>query len=269
MLADLDAYLQRVGFDGRPRADLDTLRRLALAQPCAIAFENLDAFIGRGVNLAPAAVEHKLLHAGRGGWCFEQNLLLGNALRSMGFAVTDLAARVVWGRSADAVAARTHRILSVRAEGKDWLMDAGFGGQTLTGILDLHCKAAQHTPHELFRLRVLGNEQLLESRIEGEWRPLFRFDPTPQQLIDFEAVNYQLAHDPASHFVQGLSVSRVSKLGRHTLRGRELAYHPINGSSERRELPDADQVLTVLHDVFGIRTAGLPELPARLQTLFQ
>src|SRR5512139_1686077 len=222
---DLSGYLRHTGFAAEPRVDLATLRGVVLGHALCIPFENLDALTGRRPSLEPADVERKLLQQRRGGWCFEQNLLLGNALRALGFTVVDLAARVVWGRTADVVAPRTHRVLKVAVEGRDWIVDAGFGGQTLTGALDLATDDPQATPHEDFRLSKLGNERLMESRVAGQWLPMFRFDLHPQQPIDFEAANFQLVHDPASHFTQGLGVARVTPEGRHVLRDFELAFH--------------------------------------------
>ena len=264
---DLSGYLHHIGCDGICSADLATLRAIVLRHVLAIPFENLDAFIGRRPSLEPVDVERKLLREGRGGWCFEQNLLLGNALRALGFSVVDLAARVVWGRDPDAVVPRTHRVLKVQVDGRDFVVDAGFGGQTLTGVLNLAVEGAQSTPHELFRLRPVGHECLMESEVAGAWLPMFRFDLHPQQPVDFEAANFQLAHDPASHFTQGLRVSRVTSAGRHVLRDFDLAFHPLGGETSRQTLPDAQAVLRSLHEVFGIEVSGLPELEARLESL--
>ena len=241
------------------------LAALVLRHAMSIPFENLDACIGRRVSLDPVEVERKLVHGRRGGWCFEQNLLFGNALRALGFEVTDLAARVLWGRSPDAITPRTHRLLVVRAGG-EWLVDVGFGGQLLTGVLDLHSEAPQQTPHEPFRLRRLGEDRLLESLIQGEWKPLCRFDLHPQLPIDFEAANYQLVHDPASHFTQGLVVSLVAKDGRHALRGRELAFHRLGGDTTRRELATVVEVMAALREVIGLDIDAATEaaLTARL-----
>ena len=103
-MQDLSGYLRHIGFGRSPAVDLATLREVVLCHALSIPFENLDALTGRRISLDPADVERKLLRQGRGGWCFEQNLLLGNALRAIGFPVVDLAARVVWGREADVVA---------------------------------------------------------------------------------------------------------------------------------------------------------------------
>jgi N-hydroxyarylamine O-acetyltransferase len=260
---DLEAYLRRVGHAGPREPTHAVLSALVLRHTLSIPFENLDPFLGRRPSLELAEVERKLVHGGRGGWCFEQNLLFGNALRALGFEVTDLAARVLWGRPVDAITARTHRMLVVRIAGQDWLADVGFGGQMLTGVLDLHSEAQQQTPHEPFRLRRVSDERVLESLIHGEWKPLCRFDLQCQQPIDFEAANWWLTQDPASHFTQGLVVSRVAQDGRHTLRGRELAFHRLGGETTRRELQDVPEVLAALREVFGLR------LDAPLQAALQ
>lgn len=268
----LTTYLARIGFTGEPRADVDTLKAITLLHARAIPFENLDAFTGRAVSLEPAAVADKLLHIGRGGWCFEQNLLLGEALRALGYPVVDLAARVVWNRPAEALTPRTHRLLQVTADGRDWLADAGFGGQTLTGVLDLHSTEPQATPHEPFRLRRLGVERVLESLIRGEWLPLCRFDLHPQLPVDFEAPNYQLAHDRASHFTQGLTVSLATTEGRHVLRGHplhgvELVFHASGAESRRVELRTAAEIMQALREVFRLPVDELPALAERLERL--
>lgn len=262
---DLDAYLLHIGYDG-PRAPAHvTLAGVVLRHALSIPFENIDAFLGRRPSLEPGQVAAKLVHGGRGGWCFEQNLLLGEALRALGFDVTDLAGRVVWNRPPDAVVPRTHRLLWIRLEGRDWLADVGFGGQTLTGVLDLHSDDEQATPHEPFRLRRLARgERMLESLVRGEWLPMFRFDLHPQQAVDFEAANFQLAHDPDSHFTQTLVASRVVADGRWTLRGRELAFHALGDGTERWQMENEEAILDVLGRRIGIQLEGMPELRRRV-----
>jgi N-hydroxyarylamine O-acetyltransferase len=269
---DLAAYLQRIGYQGPRVVTRAVLADIVLAHACSIPFENIDAFLGRRISLDAAAVQRKLVASRRGGWCFEQNLLLGGALRDMGFPVVDLAARVVWNRPAEALTPRTHRLLQVTADGRDWLADAGFGGQTLTGVLDLGSMESQSTPHEPFRLRRLGDERVLESQIRGEWLPLCRFDLHTQLPVDFEAPNYQLAHDPESHFTQGLIVSLATTEGRHVLRGHplhgvELVFHARDGASRRIELRSPAEITQALREVFRLPVEQLPELDERLDKL--
>jgi N-hydroxyarylamine O-acetyltransferase len=261
---DLSAYFSRIGYDGPRVASHAVLADIVLRHTLSIPFENIDAYLGRRISLEPEAVERKLIAERRGGWCFEQNLLLGNALRTLGFEVTDYAGRVVWGRAADAVAPRTHRVLGVRAEGREWLVDAGFGGQTPTAPLDLHSPETQATPHEPYRLRTMGNERVLESQVNGEWVALYRFDSHPQLAVDFEAANFQLVHDPQSHFTQGLRVSLVTPGGRHALRGLELVFHSREGETRRELLREPAAVCAALREIFHLELNDLPDLPARL-----
>jgi N-hydroxyarylamine O-acetyltransferase len=253
---EVAAYLARIAHSGARDATRDTLAALVYRHALSIPFENIDAFLGRRISLDPAAVAAKLVGRRRGGWCFEQNLLMGEALRTLGFTVTDLAARVLLGRPADAVTPRTHRVLRVEAEGRSWIVDVGFGAlMTPTGLLDLDVEDAQQTPHETYRLARAGAERRLEVLIRGAWVPMFRFDLQPQLPIDFEAANFQLVHDPASHFTQRLGVSLVVPEGRHGLRGDELLFQGRDGVVASRVLT-ASEILDALHDVFGIVIDG-------------
>src|SRR5690606_6183767 len=113
----------------------DTLAAIHVAHPAAMPFENLDPFLGRAVALDLATLEAKLIHGRRGGYCYEQNLLLMQVLRALGFRVGGLAARVLWNRPKDALTPRTHMLLRIDLDGRTWLADVGFGGLTQTAPL--------------------------------------------------------------------------------------------------------------------------------------
>jgi N-hydroxyarylamine O-acetyltransferase len=91
---DLDAYLARVGYAGPRVPTLPVSRELTAAHAQAIPFENLDVLLGRRIDLAIDAVFAKLVRQGRGGYCFEQNGLLLQALTALGYEARPLSARV-------------------------------------------------------------------------------------------------------------------------------------------------------------------------------
>src|SRR5262249_26564564 len=91
---DLDAYCARVNYAGPPTPPLETLPALHLAHATHIPFENLDILLGRGIRIDLDSLQAKLVHARRGGYCFEQNTLFQAVLEQLGFRVTALAARV-------------------------------------------------------------------------------------------------------------------------------------------------------------------------------
>ena len=266
-LLHLNYYLTRIGYTGAAQATLPSLRRLALLHAQSIAFENLSPFLGLPVSLDLADVERKLVHDGRGGYCFEQNLLFGQALRCIGFNVVDLAARVLWTQPDDAHTARTHMLLAVTLGGDCHIVDVGFGGQTLTGVLALRADTPQATPHGDFRLLRDGDQWRMQSQIAHEWRSLYRFDFSPQYAVDYEICNYYLSTSPRSHFTQNLITARATPTARLALKNRDYAVYTLDGRATQRRLETSQEIMRVLEDDFGISLASLPQLAARLDKL--
>jgi N-hydroxyarylamine O-acetyltransferase len=92
----LNSYLARIGFGGTVGPDFATLAAIHAAHIHAIPFENFDPLLRRPVKLDLASVQATLVDGRRGGYCFEQNMLLKAALEAIGFNVTGLAGRVRW-----------------------------------------------------------------------------------------------------------------------------------------------------------------------------
>lgn len=259
---DLTAYFTRIGFEGHASPDLQTLEAIALRHPAAIPFENLNPLLGRPVPLDIGSLQRKLVDEGRGGWCFEHNLLLGTALAAVGFHVEGLAARVHWNVPAGAVMPRSHMVLHVDLDGDPYIVDAGFGGLTLTGPLRLEATVEQQTPHERVRLLAAGDSFVAEAEIAGQWRALYRFDLQRQALADYQVTNWYLSNHPQSHFVTGLMAARVQPDRRYGLRNTELSIHHRDGFTERRTLATAVEIRTTLAQLFGIRVPAGEDVDA-------
>ena len=263
----LDAYFERIGFTGRAGPTLSTLTRLHELHPAAIPFENLGAFLGEEIPLDIASLQGKLVHGGRGGWCFEQNLLFAHVLREIGFDVTTLAARVRWNMPPDALRPRSHMLLTVRLNEGEYIADVGFGGLVLTAPLKLETGIEQPTPHEPFRIsEPKPGTYLMEANVAGAWQPLYSFDLHEQTVPDYEVSNWYLAHHPQSPFVTGLIAARSEPGMRHVLRGGRYAIHRPGGT-ESRELATAEDYLRALEGPFGIRLPGHPDLERKLAEL--
>jgi N-hydroxyarylamine O-acetyltransferase len=264
---DLDAYLARIGYEGERSPSIETLTAIHLLHTETIPFENLDPFLKRPVNLDVESLQRKLVQGGRGGYCFEQNLLVSHALRALGFHVTGLAARVMWGAVDDRVGPRSHMLLLVNIDGEPYVADVGFGGQTLTTPLRLETDAEQKTSHEPFRLLAEGATFVMQSKIGAAWKPLYRFDLQEQFPADYEVTNWYLSHHPDSRFVTGLIAARVFRDGRYGLLGNQLTVHRLSGETERRTLANVGEMRAVLEENFGITLANIPELDAGLERL--
>src|SRR5829696_10530903 len=59
-----------------------------------VPFENLDISLGRPIRLDRTALLDKVVHARRGGYCYELNGLFAQLLRRLGYAVDLVSARV-------------------------------------------------------------------------------------------------------------------------------------------------------------------------------
>jgi N-hydroxyarylamine O-acetyltransferase len=264
---DLDAYFGRVGYDGPATPTLATLSRLHALHAAAIPFENLSPFLGEPVRLDVASLHDKLIARGRGGWCFEQNLLFSHALERVGFEVTRLAARVRWNVPASVITARSHCLLRVPIEGRDYIADVGFGGQTLGAPLRLEPGIEQATPHEPYRIVASNGGYALESRIAGEWQALYTFELHEQQIADYEVSNWYLANHPQSIFVTGLVAARAGSSERHALRNTRYSIHHPDGRTERRILASAGEMREALEGPFAITLPDSPNLDEKLAAL--
>lgn len=249
---DLDAYFTRIGYFGPRTPTLATLRAVHALHPAAIVFEAIDVLLDRGVDLSPDAVDAKLIGARRGGYCFEQNGLFRRVLRTLGFSVEGLAARVRWLLPADAPPTpTTHLVLRVMLDGVPWLVDVGFGGCVPTAPLRLDTDAIQQTPHEPYRLRPLARGWLLEVQLGTQWTPVYELLPEPQLDIDDQLRNWYTSTHPNSPFRNLLIVARATAGARHALRDNRYTLRRPGAEPEHRLL-DADGIERLLTECFEL-----------------
>jgi N-hydroxyarylamine O-acetyltransferase len=264
---DVDAYFKRIGFDDPRTPTLDTLRAIQLRHSETIPFENLNPLMGWPVCLDIESLQRKMVRDGRGGYCFEQNLLLKHALEALGFHVTGLSARVMWNTPDGTVLPRTHMLLLVELDERRYIVDVGFGGVTLTGPLRLELDIEQATPHEPFRLISIDDEFLEQVKIGGHWVSLYRFDLTEQLLPDYEMANWYLSTHPDSRFVTGLLAARPAPDRRYALLNNQLTVHYRDGGRERRLLTDVADMRETLERAFHLVLPDAPELDVVLARL--
>ncbi len=250
---DLDSYFRRIGYSGDDRAPtLETLKALHLHHAQTIAFDALDPFIGRPVKLDLPSLEGKLVHGGRGGYCFEQNQLFSHVLQAVGFAVQGLVARVLWNAPESSVRMRSHMVLLIELAGERHIADVGFGGLTLTAPLRLVTGIEQPTPHETFRLIDQQGDFLVQARVRDVWKPLYQFDLQRQHPVDYEVPNWYMSTHPESKFVANLVAARPAPGCRYALANRSFTVHELGGDSEHRMLGSVTEMRGVLEEYFGL-----------------
>src|SRR5215470_13512347 len=247
---DLSAYLKRIGYAGNPRPTLAALEALELAHATHIPFENLDILLGRTIRLDIDSIQAKLVGGGRGGYCFEHNLLFAAALAAAGFAARTLAARVRY--RTHRILPRTHMLLLVEAENETWIADVGFGLEGILSPLPLAAGRESRQFHWAFRLVEESGEWTLQSHRDGSWIDLYAFSLETQQLADFEMANYYTSTHPDSRFTRTLTAQLPTPEARFMLRNREFTVDR-GKSVTSRPLRDDDELLAVLAEAFGLR----------------
>ncbi|MBX9401524.1 arylamine N-acetyltransferase [Lysobacter sp. BMK333-48F3] len=251
---DLQLYLQRLGYERAPAPTLDSLRELQRRHSHAFVFETINSLLQAPIPIDLPSLRRKLLHDGRGGYCYELNGLFLTLLQQLGFQARGLTGRVLMGGPEDAVTARTHLVALVEIDRERWIADVGFGGMVPTGPLRLDETGEQTTPHEPYRLeRRDAGQYLLRAKVGEEWRAMYVFDLAPQEQIDYVVGNWYVSSHPQSPFRGQLFVARTGPGWRKTLNNDSYAVHRLGQPSERRELAGADEVIEVLREQFGLR----------------
>lgn len=187
---DIEQYLARIGliskdhlerkFKDSPQQSYSLLHAISWGQATHIPFENLSTIFPQfmrvvndlgvdeeiKVSLDPNDIFQKMVLRPRGGFCFEQNLLLARALREFDFKVTMIGAKGV-NRFVEPelnlglpVGCLTHLALLVECEdGNRYLVDNGLGWSGMPRsplLLSNGIEKKEDKTGEMYRL-VLGN----------------------------------------------------------------------------------------------------------------
>ena len=263
---NLDAYFQRIGYRGERTPTLPTLEAIHYGHTQAIAFENLSPLLGQPVLLDLISLQQKIVDAGRGGYCFEQNSLFRSVLIALGFQVIGLAARVLWGVPEGVITPRSHMVLIVHIDNESYIADVGFGGLTLTTPIRLTPEIQQSTSHELFRLIKAKDAYIMQVHFAQKWQSLYRFDLQAQHTSDYEVSNWYVSTHPKSLFVNSLIAARPDADCRYALRDNRFTIHPLNnGETEHHILTTAKELCTVLTNEFRLKLPANSDVEGILQ----
>lgn len=255
MLRDVDAYLERIGWDGPIAHDLDTLTRLQLAHLQAVPFEALDVYAGRPVNADDDWAWHKVVERRRGGWCFEANGAFAVLLEELGFSVQRLGAAVLLDGPSTLI---DHLVLEVMLD-ESFLVEVGFGDQAPITPLPLQHAGPIETIGGTFEFMPSPQGTTLTQHVDGVPEARYRFKRVNHRLTDFQPASDLLSGDPARHWSTSPFATRLldDDGTRLTLTRRGLKTDR-GGEVERIDVAPEDWN-DVLAENFGIEEAFTPE----------
>jgi len=250
---DIDAWLSRIGHNGSREPTLENLRALVTAHATAIAYESIDVLLDKPPSLDPASLQSKMILGGRGGYCFEQNMLFRIGLLSLGYKVTSLQARVVRGLEIDAPRPMLHMVLKVDLPDGPFLADVGFGNLAPTTALKLSAQEEQETPHETMRFIIMGDELVLQSKLGKRWEHIYRVVFLPRVDAEYEICNWFTASHPQSPYLNNLIAARPGpNRTRLTLFNSRFNVRFSSGEVGRRTISGVEGFRDVLTNEFGL-----------------
>lgn len=252
---DLDAYFERIGWDGATHPCFDTLASLVRAHMAAVPFENLNVLLGWPVRLDLEGLQAKLVGARRGGYCFEQATLFAAVLERLGFRPVRHSARVTM-MTPRSEATRSHMFLTVPLHEGRFVVDVGFGSLAPTfpvPLLDGEHSRVEETTHWMTRdgdfwvLRAKSADKIVNG-----WVSTLEQDFP----IDFEMANHYIATHPASPFVNRILMRAITRDGRVTIMNRDVTIWRGN-MPHASQLANRTELRALLAEHFGF---DLPEI---------
>jgi N-hydroxyarylamine O-acetyltransferase len=249
---NIEAYFERIGYEGPKDPTVETLQQIQWHHLLAIPFENLDIHSIGSVDISPEAIEKKLVYSNRGGFCYENNILLMHVLRALSFKVTPVIARTRWQRPKDIPSTPTHLVLKVEIAGVLWMADAGFSSFGTLFPLRIDTEEVQHTPME--DRRILHEETCFVQQMyaQEKWSDIFSFTLDESYPMDWEMGAYYVVNHPTCPAKLSSLVSIPTKTCRYLLLNNVLSTRHSDGTSESREVTSEREYLDVLRSVFHI-----------------
>jgi N-hydroxyarylamine O-acetyltransferase len=204
-LLDLDVYLSRVG-EPAAAPSRPALHALHEAHVRTFTFDNIDVILDQHPGVRLDAVQEKFVGRGRGGYCFEHNVVFAAVLERLGY---DVERRL--GRVGDPSAPRTHCVLVVTVDGERVLADPGFGMSLLRPI-SLTDGAEDDYGGWRYRLRQVtlggGWGWALERWRDEHWEAMHLHDELPVHPLDYVVGHHFTSTYPSIHFRQMLMLTR-------------------------------------------------------------
>ena len=243
-----DKYLHTLDLQ-RNQPGLDYLNEITRRHAAQFAFSSVGPMLGDELPLDLESLYRRIVVQRRGGYCFEQNGLLYEILRELGFDANLYLGRVIYNQ--DIHPGLTHRISLVEIDAKQYIADVGFG--PLGPQLPV-CMSGKESRESFRTFRIAENnpgEFHMQTLVDGAFFTLYKFELTRYGMADCEVGHFYSHKHPRATFVNHLVVSRIMDNEVRSLRNRE--YWLIGPSGKQKHgIGDGAQLREILDTMFGI-----------------
>ena len=230
---DIFKYLQRINYIGELKPSLQVLTKLQKAHLLHIPFENLDIIAKIPIELSIEKLYSKIVINNRGGFCYELNSLFFQLLKTIGFNVKMVSAKV-YNRKKDYGAEFDHMAIIVRIKKVDYLADVGFG-EFAFSPLKIELNSFQEDKRGLFKIEEYDSNYILVNKHDTDkWIPEYIFSPQSRELKEYEDMCHYHQTSPDSHFTWKRMCTLPTEKGRITISGNTLKLTEANRYTEKQ-----------------------------------
>jgi N-hydroxyarylamine O-acetyltransferase len=246
---DIQKYLQRIQYSDLLKPNLQELKNLQKSHLLHVPFENLDIHYGKTIELDIEKIYNKIVLNNRGGFCYELNGLFFELLKTIGFEVKMVSARV-YDKEKDFGPEFDHMVIITRIENSDYLTDVGFG-EFAFEPLRIELSTIQKDERGEFKFEEYDFNYLKVSKREDEkWIPQYIFSLQVRELNEYEKMCTYHQTSPDSHFTQKRVCSLPTDNGRITITGNKLKFTSLEDQTEKH-IEDEVEFHKMLKDYFN------------------
>lgn len=245
-------YLRRIGIENfNIEPNLENLEFLQRRHLLRVPFENLDIHWKRPINLDNKQFYEKIVGEKRGGFCYELNGLFFELLGEIGFQNKIISAKVGKG-SGEFGAEYDHLAILTKIEGREYLVDVGFGDFTAEP-LEFVIEKEQKDRNGVFLIRKYDEKyfEVVKKEDDDKWKSEYIFTVSPRELKEFAGMCHYQQTSPESHFTRGKVCSLMTENGRKTLTDKKF-IETTNGSKSETEVGSDEEFDQILAREFQI-----------------
>ncbi len=246
-------YLQRLQVNNTEILSYSFLSKLQEQHLLTVPFENLDIHQGKKIVLEEGRIYEKIVACGRGGFCYELNGLFCWLLRSLGFTVSIVSARVYMPTIDRFTPEFDHMAFIIDLENK-YLVDVGFGDNFRKPIAlpDGIVEDISGT----YRVQPFGSAPdtyiLQKQENNNSWQHVYSFTAHPRIISDFDEMCTFHQTSPESRFTQEVICTMATINGRVSLSDDSLTITDEGSKKKTKVVSDKD-FKHKLMDHFGIQ----------------
>lgn len=244
-------YLNRIGIDTKPGANIENLHLLHKRHLLTVPFENLDIHLGKIILIDPTRIYSKVVKKLRGGFCYELNTLFHELLINLGFEAAILSARVAQGNEKFG-SDFDHMAMAVNVGDKRFLADVGFGDFSMIP-LELKLNYEQKSGDRIYKI-IKHDEKYLKvvkSEKGADFKPEYIFTLLPRKLKEFKEMCLFHQYSPDSKFTRQKLCSLATDNGRVTLTDKSLII-TADGKKKTYKIKDDLEFQHYLKEIFNI-----------------